>query len=69
METRKVNANGEIKWKGTQIFLTEVLIGANVGLLPIAESVWSIYFSTVRIGYLDALNERTLNRKPVNEPT
>lgn len=68
MEVRKVNANGEIKWKGHLIFLTEVLVGANVGLLPIAESVWSIHFSMVRIGYLDVLNQRTLNRKPVDEP-
>ena len=33
MDVRRVNANGEIKWKGQPIFLSEVLIGANVGLL------------------------------------
>jgi len=37
------------------IFTSEVLIGANMGLLPIDESVWSIYFGAVRIGYLDGL--------------
>lgn len=64
MDVRTVNANGEIKWKGDQIFLTEVLIGTNVGLLQVAESLWSIQFGLVRIGYLDALNRRTLNRRP-----
>lgn len=69
MEVRSVNANGEIKWKGHPIFLTEVLIGARVGLLPVAESVWSIYFSSLRIGYLDQLRRRTLNRRPVDQDT
>jgi hypothetical protein len=64
MDVRLVNANGEIKWKGHQIFVTEVLIGARIGLLPIAESVFSIHFGPVRIGYLDAKNHRTVNRKP-----
>ena len=64
MHVRLVNANGEIKWKGHQVFLSEVLIGANVGLLPVAESLWSIHLGSVRIGYLDALNRRTINRRP-----
>lgn len=69
MDVRRVNANGEIKWKGHPIFLSEVLIGANVGLLQVAESIWSISFSSVRIGYLDELNKAALNRhpKPDNE--
>jgi len=38
MDVRRVNANGEIKWKGELIFLSEVLVGADVGLLAIDES-------------------------------
>ena len=64
MDVRRVNANGEIKWKGHPIFLSEVLIGADVGLLQIAEAVWSICFGAVRIGYLDELNSAALNRHP-----
>lgn len=64
MDVRLVNANGEIKWKGQQIFLSEVLIGARVGLLPIGESIWSIRFGSVRIGYLDALKRASSNRRP-----
>lgn len=64
MEVRRVNANGEIKWNGHQIFLSEVLIGTNVGLLPVADSFWSIHFSSVRLGYLDVLNRRAINRRP-----
>jgi transposase InsO family protein len=67
VDVRRVNANGEIKWKGHPIFLSEVLIGANVGLLQVAESIWSISFGSVRIGYLDQLKKAALNRRPADE--
>jgi transposase InsO family protein len=67
MDVRRVNTNGEIKWKGQLIFLSEVLIGADVGLLPVSESIWSISFSSVRIGYLDALNRAAVNRRPEHD--
>ncbi len=64
MVVRSVRSNGHIKWNGAMIFTSEVLIGANIGLLPIDQSVWSIYFGTVRIGYLDGLAQRVQNRLP-----
>jgi transposase InsO family protein len=69
MDVRRVNANGEIKWKGQLIFLSEVLIGADVGMLPVAESIWSISFSSVRIGYLDEVNRAAVNRRPERTTT
>ena len=66
MTTRKVNANGEIKWYGDQIFFSEVLIGGDVGLLPVGENLWSIHFGPVRIGFFDALAKRVMNRRPVD---
>lgn len=67
MDVRTVRSNGEIKWEGTAIFLSEVLIGAKVGLLPVGERIWSIYFGSVRLGYLDAENRRAVNYKPADE--
>ena len=64
MVVRSVHSNGYIKWNGAVIFTSDVLIGANIGLLPIDESVWSIYFGAVRIGYLDGLAQRVQNRLP-----
>jgi transposase InsO family protein len=64
MEVRRVNANGEIKWRGHATFLSEVLIGADVGLLQIGEAIWSISFGAVRIGYLDVLENAAINRRP-----
>lgn len=65
MEVRTVRSNGEIKWEGTEIFLSEVLIGAKVGLLPVGERLWSIHFGPVRLGYLDAENQRAVNCSPL----
>jgi transposase InsO family protein len=67
MEVRTVRSNGEIKWNADKIFLSEVLIGAKVGLLPIAESLWAIHFGSVQIGYLDDENQRAVNRRPIDQ--
>ena len=64
MDVRSVRSNGQIKWEGGQLFMSEVLAGANVGLLEIGEAVWSIYFGPVLIGYLDGLTNRAVNRMP-----
>jgi len=67
MDVRKVKASGEIKWGGHQIFLSEVLIGMHVGLLPIDDQLWSIHFAHVRIGFLDGSRRRAVNRRPDHE--
>ncbi len=64
IEVRSVMTNGEIKWNGDLIFLSEVLVGAHVGLLRIADAICSIYYGHVRIGYLDEINRRAVNRCP-----
>jgi transposase InsO family protein len=64
MAVRLVSAKGFIQWKGQRIFASEVLSGANIGLLPIDETVWALYFGTVCIGYLDGLAQRVQNRLP-----
>jgi transposase InsO family protein len=64
MVVRSVRSNGQIKWDGALIFTSEVLIGANVGLLRIDETVWSIYLGSVHIGYLDGLAQRVQNQRP-----
>lgn len=69
VEVRRVNANGEIKWKGDLIFTSEVLIGADVGLIRIDEVLLAIQFGIVRIGYLDELDRRVRNRRPSADQT
>jgi putative transposase len=64
MDVRSVRSNGQIKWKGGMLFLSDVLAGANIGLTEIGEQLWSIHFGAVRIGYLDGFTNRAQNRRP-----
>jgi transposase InsO family protein len=53
---RRVRQNGEIKWRGELLYLSEVLAKEPVGLTPIAEDKWELRYSFHRLGILD---ERT----------
>lgn len=59
-----VRSKGYIQWNDSLIFTSEVLAGTNIGLLQIDQTVWSIHFGAVRIGYLDGLAQRVRNRLP-----
>jgi len=52
-EVRQVRANGILYFKNQQIFLSELLIGQDVALEEIADSVWSIYFYKLLLARLD----------------
>ncbi len=53
---RQVRHNGEIKWQGQMIYISEVLAGEPVGLLEVGEDLWQVNFSFHHLGILD---ERT----------
>ena len=42
VQVRRVRANGEIKWKGALVFLSETLSGEPVGLRAVAADRWDI---------------------------
>ena len=50
---RRVRSNGEIKWKGDTIYLSEALRGEPVGLSPQDDRLWTIQFGPLAIGLLD----------------
>ena len=50
---RQVRSNGEIKWKGDKIYLSESLNGEPVGLVPQDDRFWTIHFGPLSIGLLD----------------
>lgn len=45
MEVRNVKAHGCFRWKKKDIFLTEVLWGEPIGLLPLGDGLFTIYFA------------------------
>jgi transposase InsO family protein len=54
---RQVRHNGEVKWRGHMLYLSEVLAQEPVGFTPIGESTWAVHYSFHLLGTLD---ERTL---------
>lgn len=51
--TRAVREVGQIKWKGENVMIAKALWGQEVGLKPVAEGVWKIYFEDLELGELD----------------
>ena len=50
---RRVRSNGQIKWRGTMVFVSEVLIGEPVAFRQISESEWDLYFGPLRLAKWD----------------
>jgi transposase InsO family protein len=65
---RRVCGSGEMKWRGTFIYLTQVLAGEPVALDPIDERHWRIYFGPVPLGILDGHTKRlsAIPAQPLN---
>ncbi len=58
---RRVRTNGEIKWNGGRVYLSEALCGEPVGLMPHDDRYWTIHFGPLQIGLLDSYVSRTLH--------
>ncbi len=59
MIVRRVRGAGQIKWKGQDVRITNALQGQPVGLRPIADGLYTIYYCTQAIGYFDEQTLRT----------
>jgi len=53
VSVRRVRSNGEIKWKGAKVYLTQALTGESVGLKQESEDNWAVYFGPLQIELLD----------------
>ena len=60
---RRVRSNGEIKWKGELIFVSQVLAGEPVGIELTESGDWRVRYGEVELGFLDSTHLR-LNRYP-----
>ena len=61
---RNVRSNGQIKWKGEMVYVSESLRGEPIGLVQIDERTWSILFGPLIIGLLDDPTRR-VDKTPV----
>ena len=53
MTVRRVRHNGEIKWHGDLLFVSEVLVHEPVGLKQIGPELWEVRYSFHLLGILD----------------
>jgi transposase InsO family protein len=60
---RRVRSNGEIKWKGELIFVSQVLEGEPVSIEQTESGDWRVRYGNVELGFLDSKRLR-LNRFP-----
>ena len=58
---RRVRTNGEIKWQGGRVYLSEALCGEPVGLMPQDDRYWTIHFGPLQIGLLDTYANNALH--------
>jgi hypothetical protein len=55
---RRVSPGGQIRWQSQTVFVAHPLQGEPVGLEPIADGCWRVWFSFYEIGILDAASSR-----------
>ena len=64
MQVRKVCLRGQFMWKHQDVFLTETLIGERIGLLPIEDDRFVVYFAQFPIAIFDKHQLRTEKLPP-----
>lgn len=59
--TPKVSDNGCIKWRGRNIFVSEVLAGERLGFEPIDDGIWSVHFGPLWLARFDERDGRLID--------
>jgi len=54
LHVRRVRASGDFSWAGNDIFLSEVLEGEPIGLLPLDERYYRVYFAEFPLARFDS---------------
>lgn len=54
MTVRRVRHGGDIKWRGTLVFVSEALRGEPLGLEEVATGCWHVHFGPLTLGCLHA---------------
>jgi transposase InsO family protein len=59
MLVRSVKSHGHFRWKKHDVFLSEVLWGERVGLLPVDDDCFTVYFAHVPLARFDTRSRKT----------
>jgi hypothetical protein len=64
MQVRTIKSHGHFRWKKHDVFLSEVLWGEPVGLLPVDDGIYAVYFAQMPLGLF---SERLLRVLPLDK--
>jgi hypothetical protein len=55
---RRVRPDGGIKWAGTQVFVSEALVGEPVGIAELDAGGWLVRFAGIDLGLIDRRSKK-----------
>lgn len=64
LKVRRVHKHGQFVWKGQDVFLSKVLYGENIGLLPVDDRYYRVYFAAVPLALFDSYGLRVTQLPP-----
>jgi transposase InsO family protein len=67
-QKRQVRECGQIKWKGYNVRISRALWGQEIGLEPIDEGLWAVYFEHLELGIFDERKGRVRPVKTLRDP-
>ena len=67
-QVRRVRSNGEIKWKGSKIFISDALIGEAVGVCEGEDGHWTVRFANIPLLLINRSTGRTARYGPGRPP-
>jgi transposase InsO family protein len=64
---RRAHPNGDIKWRGRRVRISQALAGEPIGLEEIADGRWRVWFGPVELGWLDARRPQRLHAHVITQ--
>jgi putative transposase len=59
---RRVRHSGEIRWRGSTIYVSEALVGEPIGLIEDEDGNWNVFYGPIALGFITHDGDRL--RKP-----
>ncbi len=68
-QKRKVSVGGQMKWTGRKVQVSHALIDQLIGLKPIGDGVWLMYFGSLELGQWDERHWRLVPVRTLHQNT
>jgi putative transposase len=66
LRVRRVRLRGSFSWKQQEVFVSETLIGEPIGLLPVDDRIYTVYFAAFPIACFDSQRRTILPLRAVS---